>query len=165
MPVSIVRQGIVYYRYRIVGRRWFAGKTLINEWGKIVVTDKDIVDFSRDGVAFLRGAFDQDWIDILRQGIEENIANPSERARIWNRDAQGRTCFYDSQVWRDIEAYEDFALNSPCAPNLPDLSILCEEAWQRGKIPVRLLGVGVRLSDLTESGGQLELFDRAEESK
>lgn len=50
-------------------------------------------------------------------------------------------------------------------PNLPDLSILCEEAWQRGKIPVRLLGVGVRLSDLTESGGQLELFERAKESK
>jgi len=44
-------------------------------------------------------------------------------------------------------------------PNIPDLSILCEEAWQRGKIPVRLLGVGVRLSDLTESGGQLELFE------
>ena len=45
-------------------------------------------------------------------------------------------------------------------PVLADLSILCEEAWQRGKIPVRLLGVGVRLSDLTESGGQMELFER-----
>ncbi len=43
-------------------------------------------------------------------------------------------------------------------PNEPDLSVLCEEAWQRGKIPVRLLGIGVRLSDLTESGGQMELF-------
>jgi len=41
-----------------------------------------------------------------------------------------------------------------------DLSILCEEAWQRGKIPVRLLGVGVRLDDLTESGGQMDLFDQ-----
>jgi len=50
-------------------------------------------------------------------------------------------------------------------PNLPDLSILCEQAWQRGKIPVRLLGVGVRLSDLTESGGQLELFESKKESK
>ena len=50
-------------------------------------------------------------------------------------------------------------------PNLPDLSILCEEAWQRGEIPVRLLGVGVRLSDLTESGGQLELFERTIETK
>jgi len=45
-------------------------------------------------------------------------------------------------------------------PVKQDLSILCEEAWQRGKIPVRLLGVGVRLNDLTESGGQMDLFDR-----
>jgi len=70
-------------------------------------------DFRRDGVAFLLAAFDQDWIEILRQGIEENIANPSERARIWKRDAQGRTCFYDSQVWCNIEAYRNFALNPP----------------------------------------------------
>ena len=69
-----------------------------------MVTDKDIADFSRDGAAFLPAAFDQDWIEILRQGIEENIVNLCERARIWNRDAQGRTCFFDNQVWRDIEA-------------------------------------------------------------
>ena len=43
-------------------------------------------------------------------------------------------------------------------PNLKDLSILCAQAWERGKIPVRLLGVGVRLNDLTETGGQMELF-------
>jgi len=47
---------------------------------------------------------------------------------------------------------------SYCSPVEQDLSILCEEAWQRGKIPVRLLGIGVRLNDLTESGGQLDLF-------
>ena len=47
---------------------------------------------------------------------------------------------------------------SYCSPVERDLSILCEEAWQRGKIPVRLLGIGVRLNDLTESGGQLDLF-------
>lgn len=80
-----------------------------------MVKDKDTADFRHDGVVFLPGAFDQDWIDILRQGIEENIANPSERGRIWNKDTQGRTCFYDSQVWREIEAYRNFALNSPCA--------------------------------------------------
>lgn len=46
-----------------------------------------------------------------------------------------------------------------CQPIEQDLSALCKEAWQRGKIPVRLLGIGVRLDDLTESGGQLEMFD------
>ncbi|MFA9420434.1 MAG: DNA polymerase IV [Gammaproteobacteria bacterium] len=50
-------------------------------------------------------------------------------------------------------------------PVLPDLSMLCEEAWQRGKIPVRLLGLGVRLSDLTESGGQMELFEKETKTK
>jgi DNA polymerase-4 len=45
-----------------------------------------------------------------------------------------------------------------CQPVEQDLSVLCEEAWQRGKIPVRLLGIGVRLDDLTESGGQMDLF-------
>ena len=39
-----------------------------------------------------------------------------------------------------------------------DLAMLCKKAWQRGKIPVRLLGIGVRLYDLTESGGQMDLF-------
>ena len=44
-------------------------------------------------------------------------------------------------------------------PGLADYSTLCEEAWQRGEMPVRLLGIGVRLLDLTESNGQLDLFD------
>jgi ectoine hydroxylase-related dioxygenase (phytanoyl-CoA dioxygenase family) len=81
----------------------------------IVVTDRDIADFARDGVAFLPASFDRNWIEILRRGVEENIARPSERGRIWDRDAQDRCCFYDSQMWREIEAYKDFALNSPCA--------------------------------------------------
>jgi DNA polymerase-4 len=45
-------------------------------------------------------------------------------------------------------------------PILEDLSSLCDEAWHRRKIPVRLLGVGVRLGDLTESGGQMDLFEK-----
>jgi len=80
-----------------------------------VVTAKDIKAFEKDGVAFLPRAFEQGWIDTLLRGISENIANPSERGRIWNQDAQGRSCFYDSQVWRDNEDYRNFTLNSPCA--------------------------------------------------
>ena len=80
-----------------------------------MVTSKDIAEFGHNGVVFLSGAFDQGWIDILCRGIVENIANPSERGRIWDRDAQGQSCFYDSQVWSEIEGYENFVLNSPCA--------------------------------------------------
>jgi len=42
---------------------------------------------------------------------------------------------------------------------LMDYKMLCEEAWQRGGIPVRLLGIGVRLIDLTDDSGQMDLFE------
>ena len=80
-----------------------------------MISTKQTDTFSRDGVVFLQGVFEPKWIDKLKQGIEANIANPSERGRIWDRDEQGRTCFYDSQVWQNIDQYKDFALNSPCA--------------------------------------------------
>jgi len=73
-----------------------------------MVTDNDTESFGRDGVAFLPGAFEQKWIELLRQGIEENILSLSERGSICDRDSLGRTCFYDSQVWREIAPYRDF---------------------------------------------------------
>lgn len=81
----------------------------------MTATQDHIRAYRDDGVAFVQGAFSEDWISRLRDGIEDNIANPSERSRIWDRDAEGRVCFYDSQVWQRIEAYRDFVHNSPCA--------------------------------------------------
>ena len=78
-----------------------------------MVSEQDIQDFQRDGVVCLRGVF-TDWVERLLLGVDNNIANPSERSRIWNKDAEGNVCFYDSQVWRGIEEYRDFALHSPC---------------------------------------------------
>ena len=45
------------------------------------------------------------------------------------------------------------------SPELDDYRMLCSEAWQRGAIPVRLLGIGVRLIDLTDASGQMDLFE------
>ncbi|RMF34835.1 MAG: phytanoyl-CoA dioxygenase [Alphaproteobacteria bacterium] len=78
--------------------------------------DNDLITaYRRDGVVLLRQAFDADWIGRLSAGIERNIAHPGPRSRLWDRDEQGRCCFYDSQVWREIPEYQDFVLNSPCA--------------------------------------------------
>lgn len=78
--------------------------------------DKDQTEtFARDGVVFLQGAFDPKWVATLKDGIERNIANPSPRGRLWDKDAEGRTCFYDSQVWREIDEYRDFVMNGPSA--------------------------------------------------
>ncbi len=83
--------------------------------GHELVTDEQVRAFSDDGVVCLRGAFGSDWIEPLRRGIEQNIAEPSDRARIWDRDAEGRTCLYDNQSWLHIDEYRDFALRSPMA--------------------------------------------------
>jgi len=45
-----------------------------------------------------------------------------------------------------------------CNTDLTDLSSLCEEAWLRKKLPVRLLGIGVKLNDLSKNSSQLDLF-------
>ena len=71
--------------------------------------------FSEDGVVFIPSAIDHFWIDRLDSGIQKNVNTPTERGRIWNRDAQGRTCFYDSQAWREIAEYRDFIEKSPLA--------------------------------------------------
>lgn len=80
-----------------------------------MITDAQVKAFDEDGVAFLKSVFDWKWIEKLTAGIERNIQNPSERGRLWDRDEEGRTCFYDSQVWRDIPEYKDFAMNGPSA--------------------------------------------------
>ena len=72
-------------------------------------------DFAEDGVVLLRQVIAPHWLDKLRAGIDKNIANPSARGRIWNRDAAGRVCFYDSQTWRDISEYREFIEQSPIA--------------------------------------------------
>ncbi len=77
------------------------------------VTQEMIDTFAQDGVVFVRGEFSR-WVDDLLAGLERNMANPSPRGRLWDRDAQGRSCFYDSQTWQSIPEYEDFVRNSTC---------------------------------------------------
>jgi len=49
------------------------------------------------------------------------------------------------------------------APNIDDYAMLCEEAWLRAEVPVRLLGLGVRLIDLTDDSGQMDMFEELAE--
>ena len=80
-----------------------------------LVTDELVAAYSRDGAVCLRGAFGSGWVDTLTAGIERNVAEPSDRGRFWDRDADGRTTFYDSQSWLHIPEYRDFAFHSGMA--------------------------------------------------
>lgn len=79
------------------------------------ISDAEKAAYQRDGVVFLANMFDQDWIKLLDQGLAENCRLPSSRSRVWDRDADGRTMFYDSQAWQAISQYQAFIFNSPAA--------------------------------------------------
>jgi ectoine hydroxylase-related dioxygenase (phytanoyl-CoA dioxygenase family) len=79
------------------------------------ITADESAQYDHDGVILLKGIFDQDWIDPLNKGLTENCENPTHRSRVWDRDAEGRTMFWDSQARQNNAAYRDFVFNSPAA--------------------------------------------------
>ena len=44
---------------------------------KTPITDEDVAAYGRDGAVALRGAFDMDWIDLLRAGVERKRSRQS----------------------------------------------------------------------------------------
>jgi ectoine hydroxylase-related dioxygenase (phytanoyl-CoA dioxygenase family) len=79
------------------------------------ITSDEISTYHRDGVVLLPEMFDGDWIELLKQGLVANCEDPTDRSRVWHRDAAGRTMFYDSQAWQRIEEYRRFIFDSPAA--------------------------------------------------
>ena len=79
------------------------------------ITTEEVHTYHRDGVLLLKDMFDKDWIELLNKGLDINCESPTERSRIWNKDASGRTMFYDTLAWREIEEYKNFIFNSPAA--------------------------------------------------
>lgn len=94
------------------GHSW---EPLLNTNPMRAITTEEIETYHRDGVVLLPGMFDQDWIDLLLRGLEINCAHPTQRSRVWDRDAAGRTMFYDSQAWQGIDEYRRFIFDSPAA--------------------------------------------------
>ena len=80
-----------------------------------MIDGEQVARYREDGVVCMRGVFGRRWIERLRAGLARNLASPSPRGRLWNRDAQGRCCFYDSQTWMQVPEYEDFVWHSGCA--------------------------------------------------
>ena len=79
------------------------------------VTPEEIAAYHKDGVVMLSGLFDQGWISLLEKGLDTNCDKPTDRARVWDRDAEGRTMFWDSQAWQGIDEYRQFIFDSPAA--------------------------------------------------
>jgi ectoine hydroxylase-related dioxygenase (phytanoyl-CoA dioxygenase family) len=71
--------------------------------------------FARDGAVCVRGAFSQDWLEKLADGIAENMAHPGPMAKEYTPPGQPGRFFGDYCNWRRIAPYEDFLRHSPAA--------------------------------------------------
>lgn len=124
------------------------------------IDNRPVVSEWRRKSVSVENTYEQDLPDLagciaqlpaLLESLQRRTENLDEDYRIHN-------CFLKMK-FRDFSQTTVERQNT--TPILSDLTMLCEEAWMRGEMPVRLLGIGVKLDDLTEGSGQLELFDNS----
>ena len=85
----------------------------------MTVNQASIDAYARDGAVVLRGAF-ADWLEPLRQGIEQVMAHPSPLERSYH-PAGSAPFFQDLCNWQRIPAFHDFVRHSPAAALAADL--------------------------------------------
>ena len=79
-----------------------------------LIDNQTIADFRGDGVAVVRGAFD-DWVETLRAGVKFNLEHPGPSGRNYTGDNGGGRFLSDYCNWQRIPEYRDFIFNSPAA--------------------------------------------------
>ncbi|ABE42990.1 phytanoyl-CoA dioxygenase family protein [Polaromonas sp. JS666] len=79
------------------------------------VTEQHVADFQRDGAVCIRQLLTPDEIDLLREGIEANLAAPSPRAKVASRPDDPGRFFEDFCNWQDIGHYQRFIFETPLA--------------------------------------------------
>ena len=78
-----------------------------------MITKSIIQTFQRDGAVVVRNALSSKWLNVISNGIERNLLQPSEYASE-NDVTEGR--FFDDYVnWRRIPEYKDLVRHSPAA--------------------------------------------------
>jgi ectoine hydroxylase-related dioxygenase (phytanoyl-CoA dioxygenase family) len=79
-----------------------------------MVDEETVRLFRTEGVTVIRNVF-ADWVETLRRGVDENIADPDPTRRIYKGDTGGGDFFVDYCNWRRIPGYRDFIFDSPAA--------------------------------------------------
>ena len=107
----------------------------------------------------LRGVFADDWIALLRKGVEQAMANPSKAAKNYAEPGKGKF-FTDHFMYRRIDAFRRFLFESPAAPitarlmgathvNLADEHLLVKIEAAHDSGDKRVLRTWSRRSDIT----------------
>ncbi len=122
------------------------------------IDDRPVVSEWRRKSVSVENTYDEDLPDLesCQQKIPDLIASLQPRLERLDEDYRIQNCFLKMKFFDFNQTTVERQLTEP---NYDDYAMLCEEAWLREKVPVRLLGIGVRLLDLTDSSGQMDLFE------
>ncbi len=85
-----------------------------------LLSDADIEAYARDGAVLIRGLF-RDQVDLIRQGIEANMASPGPSAAENLKPGEGGRFFDDYCNWTRIPEFSDAITESPAAAVAADL--------------------------------------------
>ena len=78
------------------------------------VSESDIETLERDGVVCLRQAFNEDWLTLLRDATEEEMADPGPMVLDLTRGGGGRF-FGNTFVWKHRTDFQRFVFESGAA--------------------------------------------------
>ena len=79
------------------------------------ISPRLVQQYFEEGVVYLPRLIQQGWIEKLRIGVDKNIASPSPRGRVWDKDEHGNVCLFDAQAWTVIDEYREFVEGGPLA--------------------------------------------------
>jgi ectoine hydroxylase-related dioxygenase (phytanoyl-CoA dioxygenase family) len=79
------------------------------------ISPQQVKDFERDGVVYLPSLFDDTWVDLLRAGVDRNLAHPGPNGHDIRREDAARRFFEDAFVWPSIPEYRTFLFDSHAA--------------------------------------------------
>tara|TARA_R110002096_G_scaffold309403_4_gene504065 strand:+ start:98054 stop:98896 length:843 start_codon:yes stop_codon:yes gene_type:complete len=81
---------------------------------QLKLSQTTINDFERNGVVLIKGLF-KDWVEVLRAGIERNMANPGPDHHEYIPDGEDGGFFGDYCNWQRIPEFVDAVNNSDAA--------------------------------------------------
>ncbi len=122
------------------------------------IDERPVVSEWRRKSVSVEHTYEQDLpgLEVCLEKIPALIESLQRRLHRLDDDYKIQNCFLKMKFF---DFNQTTVERQQTSPGYADYAMLCEQAWQRGKAPVRLLGIGARLIDLTDSGGQMDLFE------
>ena len=93
--------------------RW--SRAMVTSGRHDVVTASNVREFADDGATVIRGLLDDEWLDLIAEGVEFNRTHPSDWSHWYTAPDEAVGFWSDYVTWPEVEQYRRAAFESPMA--------------------------------------------------